>query len=85
VTGIASKDQSKISAERVAIKNAEYSLMAFRKKPEYGGAHIDLNKITVANAVQELLVELKSTITLDGVEIEGNAKLDIDALYARFE
>ncbi len=85
VTGIAAKDGSVIEGKSVVINNVEYAFAAFRKKPEYEGAQIDLNKVTVENAVQELLVELKSSIMLDGSLVEGIEKLDIDALYARFE
>ena len=85
MTGIAAKDGSVIEGKSVVINNVEYAFAAFRKKPEYEGAQIDLNKVTVENAVQELLVELKSSIMLDGSLVEGIEKLDIDALYARFE
>lgn len=85
ITGIAAKDGSVVEGTDITINTVEYAFAAFRKKAEYAGASIDLDQINVENAVQQLLVELKSSVTLDGELVNGIEKLDIEALYARFE
>ncbi len=85
VTGVAAKDGSVITGADINIENVEYAMAAFRKKPEYDGAQINLNTVIVSAAQEYLLVELESFITVDDKRTAGTEKLDIDALYARFE
>ena len=85
VTGVAAKDGSVITGANINIKNVEYAMAAFRKKPEYDGAQINLNTVTVRAAKENMLVGLESFITVDDKRTAGTEKLDIEALYARFE
>ncbi|NOQ71310.1 MAG: hypothetical protein GQ574_04885 [Crocinitomix sp.] len=85
VTGVAAKDGTVITGANIAIENVEYALAAFRKKPEYDGAQIDFKTVLIKAAQEKMLVELKSSITIDGKRTQGTKKLDIEALYARFE
>ncbi|MFT5821778.1 MAG: hypothetical protein ACI8ZM_003034 [Crocinitomix sp.] len=85
VTGVAAKDGSVITGTNITIENVEYALAAFRKKPEYDGAQIDFKTVLIKAAQEKMLVELKSSITIDGKRTLGTDKLDIEALYARFK
>lgn len=81
VIGIASKDKSELYARNISVKNAKYGLAAFRKKPEYGSATITAADIKLENVDEDYILELNSTINLNGKFIVGEKKLDIDKLY----
>jgi CotH kinase protein len=83
ITGIASKDKSHLYGENVSIKNTEYSLMVFQKKPEYGPASLQLEKSQIKDGLE--VIDLKSILTVNGLVKEGVEKIDVDALYQRFE
>ena len=72
--GIASKDLSVVEADNCVIKNTTYALSAFQKKPEYGAAKLIINKLKAENNVQTSLIEKKSLLILDGLNIEGKFK-----------
>jgi hypothetical protein len=84
VTGIASKDQSMIRAERVGIKNAEYNLMAFRKKSEYGPAFLFVVDDDFEQSSDKIVVDLNSVITINDKKFKGTFKIDVEKLYERF-
>ncbi len=80
-TGLASKDRSKLKASRVTITGATFAaLAAYTKKPEYGGATIIADDITIAGGNARTLVQTGSRIVLAGREIETR-DIDVDALY----
>ncbi len=80
-TGLASKDRSMLTATKVLIRGARFApLTAYIKKPEYGGATIIADDISIEGGKQESLVQLGSRIVLAGNEITAQV-LDIDALY----
>ena len=85
ITGIASKDGSVLTGADIRIANVEFGYSAFQKKPEYAGAKIRLEQAELTEAITEILVELGSSITINGKTTEGETKLDIEAMYARFE
>lgn len=85
ITGVAAKDASVLNGDNIQISNAEYGCAAFQKKPEYDGAQISLNNSSIDQTEQTVLVELGSLVVLNGQSYEGKEKLDIEALYARFE
>lgn len=85
ITGIASKDGSVIKGSNISVVDAEYGLAVFRKKPEYKGASIELDAFKFSNLKEKGIVEAGSFVRLDGQCFYGYEKLDIDALYARFE
>jgi hypothetical protein len=85
ITGIAAKDGSVITGAEIYLSNVEYALAAFRKKAEYAGAEIKLNAVSIKTAQEELLVELGSSITVNGELTSGTKKLDVEALYSRFQ
>ncbi len=85
VTAVAAKDGSIITGSKININNVEYAIAAFRKKPEYQGAQINLEGVEIKIAQEKILVELESSVSINGEEIIGTIKLDIDKLYERFQ
>lgn len=85
ITGVASKDGSVIKGEHINVINAEYGLAVFRKKPEYSGASIDVKSIKYSNLGKRGIVEAGSYVVIDGNYFYGTTKLDVEALYSRFE
>ena len=80
-TGLASKDRSELKASGITIRNAAFAVLtAYTKKPEYGGATIIADDITVEAGNRRNLVQFGSRIVLAGREIEAQ-DIDIDALY----
>ncbi len=71
---IASKDKSVLYIQNTSVNNVTYVLTAFQKKPEYGEATIIANKLSAKNYIQLSLIEQNSTLTLDGLTIEGKEK-----------
>ena len=84
ITGIASKDDSKIVGQNVNVVGAEVAFSAFQKKGEYAPADIVLTNCTWSNIQKVNLIDLHSVITLNGKKETGTAKLDIDKMYERF-
>ena len=80
-TGLASKDRSTLKASNVTIKGAKFAaLTAYIKKPEYGGATIIADDITIVGGNTRNLVQTGSRIVLAGRELDTQ-DIDIDALY----
>jgi hypothetical protein len=85
ITGIASKDGSVITGNGITVIGAEYGLAVFRKKPEYKGASIELNSFKFSALKEKGIIEAGSFVKLNGEYFYGYEKVDIDALYSRFE
>lgn len=82
---IASKDQSKVLVDNILIEKADVAFSAYRKKPEYGPAHLVVNSV-VSNKAKELkLLEKGSKLKYKGKEYVGTKKFNIDEMYAQFE
>ena len=80
-TGLASKDRSTLKATNITIKGAKFAaLTAYIKKPEYGGATIIAEGITVDGGNARNLVQTGSKIVLAGRTLDTQ-DIDIDALY----
>lgn len=80
-TGLASKDRSTLKATNITIKGAKFAaLTAYIKKPEYGGATIIADDITVDGGNTRNLVQNGSRIVLAGRTLDTQ-DIDIDALY----
>ncbi len=84
-TGIASKDGSVIEGRNITIENSELMCAAFKKKPEYPVARIKLDEINFAYSETTVLIDLGSTVELNGKYYEGNKRVDIESLYAEFQ
>lgn len=85
LTGLASKDDSRIEGEKIVVKNAEVGLAAFQKKPEYAGSTMNLENVNYQNIQTLGLVEKGSEVQVAKQLFKGYQKFDIDAMYARFE
>lgn len=81
VIGIASKDNSVLWVDNANIKNVEYVLTAFMKKPEYGAAKIFANNVQAEKYVQISLIEENSLLILDGLRLDGQLKDVADMFY----
>jgi len=78
--GVASKDLSEVNLQRVEISNSNYGLVALKKKPEYGGATLRTEDLSLNNCATEFLIEKGSAVYLENRQIEGTAK----NVYERF-
>ena len=85
ITGVASKDGSIVNGNHIEVINAEFGVAVFRKKPEYSGASMNLKSIKYSNLGRKGLVEAGSFVVIEGNYFYGNSKLNIEALYSRFE
>lgn len=84
LTGLASKDGSRLIGENITVKNAEVGLATFQKKPEYGSSELTLNLINYSGIGHLCLIERGSVVLVDGMRYSGTRKFDIDQMYARF-
>ena len=67
--GLASKDNSKVEARKVEIKNTRYGVVAYEKKNEYGPSKININEILISNSEEKFLVEKGSSIKVNNRDI----------------
>jgi hypothetical protein len=68
--GIASKDMSDISCKDISISDTMVALTLYQKKPEFGPGSIVGEDITLSgNISMDYLIEKKSTLIIDGIEI----------------
>jgi len=70
--GVASKDQSRVEMSDVAIHDAAIGLTAFRKKPEFGPASMDVRGLALDRVKTPTLVEAGSSVVVDGQRLEEN-------------
>jgi hypothetical protein len=67
--GIASKDLSEVSLDDIKIKDTRLGFAVFQKKEEHGGAKAQINGLEMTNVDLIHLVDLKSTLTLNGKDV----------------
>ncbi|MFC1566334.1 right-handed parallel beta-helix repeat-containing protein [bacterium] len=80
-TGVASKDGSTTYLKNGIFENVEHSvLMAYMKKPEYGGGKIIAGDITFQDSKNAIVAQKRSRIILDSKRIKTQ-KVNIDKLY----
>lgn len=72
--GIASKDFSNVEVKNSFVNDCSYGIVLLQKKPEYGPAIMTLDNVVFTNSKLEKLIELKSIVVEDGVEIKGTEK-----------
>lgn len=80
--GVAAKDGSAVRVRGLGIEEVEnFALAVFVKKPAYGPASLEAERLRLgAGARERLVVQLGSRLTLDGEEVPG-AVLDVERLY----
>ncbi len=71
VIAVASKDRSALDIKNLTLEKADIGLAAFKKKPEFGPAHIRLKGLTAVDVKQDHAIERGSFLLLDGKEITG--------------
>lgn len=79
--GVASKDLSLVKLENIQINLCNYGLVALQKKPEYGSAQIFARKITFDQIQKKHLIEVGSSLQLNGRKIEGSIKKASQLFY----
>lgn len=76
--GIASKDLSLVEVSNSALKDCNFGYVAYTKKPEYGGADLKIENVSISDLNTEFDIERKSTLTLNGKVIEGKGESKIE-------
>ncbi len=79
--GVASKDLSLVSLNKITMDNTVYGLVAFVKKPEYGPARIEIENLKMKKNVVFHQIELGSILKLNGKTIEGREQKLVVKLY----
>ncbi|MGE4350813.1 MAG: CotH kinase family protein [Bdellovibrionales bacterium] len=80
-TGVAAKDLSSAIVKHSVFHEISHAvLMAYQKKPEYGGGRIEASDITFEPHDNDIVAQIGSSLILDGKTIPP-IKVDIDALY----
>jgi hypothetical protein len=79
--GVVAKDGSRVTLTNTRIDGAELSaLMAYIKKPEYGGAQIMATNVDIAGPGRAAIVQYDSLLSLNGRQIAPE-NVDVDLLY----
>ena len=80
-TAAASKDGSRLDIVDSAIREMQQAgLMAYIKKPEFGGARIEARNLDVAGEAPTARVQTGSIITIDG-EVIATEDVEVERLY----
>ena len=79
--GITSKDLSEVSLSDVKIKDTRLAFAVFQKKEEYGAGKAKITDLEMINVDFIHLVDLKSTLTLNGKEVISKRPKVVDLLY----
>lgn len=70
--GVASKDLSTLVIEFIDLKNCNQGFIAFKKKPEYGGAKIVVNNYKATEVRFLHQIQVGSTLKLKGKEVDNS-------------
>ncbi len=79
--GLTSKDGSLISGQDIDIKNSTLGIVAFQKKPEYEGGHIDISNVVLDRVQMDYLLEKGSSLKLNLKEKKATNKNVKKLLY----
>lgn len=77
----ASKDLSRLTISNSLISNSNYSYVAFKKKPEFGGAEIHVINTAVKSINSGQLIEQGSVIYLDDKPVRGSSEDVAEKFY----
>ncbi|MBN2772028.1 MAG: CotH kinase family protein [Spirochaetes bacterium] len=69
---LAAKDKSSIYAKNIEIVNCKLGFTAFQKKPEYGPGKIEVTDIEYKDVSKLMIIEIHSSVTIDGDKHEGD-------------
>lgn len=81
---IASKDLSEVQVENTSIEHCSFAFAAYRKKAEFGPAKIYVKSVQINDVKENYLIELNSTININGITKIGKNRFDIDSMYSVF-
>ncbi len=70
--GVTSKDNSIVSLKTIALKNNRIGVTLFQKKSEFGPAFIEIDDLDLESSELPYLVEVNSTLKVDGVNIAAS-------------
>ena len=79
--GVASKDLSELTISNSSVTNCRYGFTVFQKKSEFGPAKIIANSVEISQVDTLQLIEIGSSIEIDGTREEGTLSIDLDKLY----
>ena len=79
--GLAVKDDSFALVNDVTIKNCEYGVALYQKKPDFGPAHVVVTSISIEGSDHDYIVEENSTLLVDTIEVPGEFKNIYERLY----
>lgn len=79
--GIAAKDYSRVDAKNIRVRQtALAAMMAYSKKPEYGGAHIEVHDIEYDHSADIAIRQFGSMLIVDDAEVPAK-NVNVDYLY----
>ena len=79
--GITSKDLSEVSISDLKIKDTRLGFAVFQKKEEYGAGQATITGLEMTNVDFVHLVDLNSTLTLNGTDVISKRSIVEDLLY----
>ena len=79
--GITSKDLSEVDLSNVKIKDTRLGFAVFQKKEEYGASKAKITGLEMTNVDVIHLVDLNSTLTLNGKEVISKRSKVANLLY----
>lgn len=79
--GVTSKDNSVVEVDGLSINSTKLGYCAFQKKPEYGPGVIKIKKATLKDVGTKQLIEVGSTLLIDGKSVEQKTKNVSKMLY----
>jgi hypothetical protein len=78
---LTSKDNSIIDIDRLSIKSSKVAYCSFQKKPEYGPGIISVKNVQIEDVDTKYLIEVGSSLNIDGNEINDKSRNVIELLY----
>jgi hypothetical protein len=82
--GITSKDLSEVNLSDVKIKDTRLGFAVFQKKEEYGAGKAKITGLEMINVDSIHLVDLNSTLTLNGEDVISKRSKVADLLYGAY-
>jgi hypothetical protein len=81
--GVASKDDSKVAADHLAIRETAVGYAVYRKKPEFGPASMRVKRSSLVGVATPHMVETGSKLELDGRAVDATDDGVYETLYSR--
>lgn len=78
---VVSKDSSSVKGNNIDIKNVQLGIVAYKKKPEFTNAVIDIENVTMKNITKSELIEEGSQVRINNTQVIGNLSKVEELLY----